>query len=713
MARVPEVIRKRAISNVAAEPAQAGQGFAALSELARIGAEFVQPAVDKEAKEAGFDSVYRDEDGQLRVTEKSALGGRQSDIHNAAAFSKYLSQRSIDMSENFTELARKYEFNPAGFKEASDGYIKLLEEDESIPRVLKEDLLASAKTEASRRFNGLFNQAIKREYSESDQNTAALLSMYSDDYINLYAAGEAEAADAKLAEIESLSKFRESASYISQTPAESEAFRRELDGLAKAAKIRRSLTDVQGKDALSEEEQSEMLQAVEDPNLSPGDRQKLYPATVAVIKGIDANAIVSSITDDSYNAKVIKVESAGKANAKNPNSSATGHHQFIESTWLETVASLRKQGGAQWADGKSRQEILAMREDAGASSEVFQHFRDNNAAVLQANGLPVNDTTEYMAHFFGAGGAVEVLSADPDTLVSDILPAKVIKANAFLEGKSAAWAKNWAARKMTVKSSDLAAQQVQIDQIEDTEVRAMASKELSKRISMKKRLEDAAAVGYAERLASEDDTLTEQEIRQDQSISDAAQDALVSELQKQRKTQIEVQKTINQALDPNHVFDPFDSKQRNQINDAYNFLIDGEDPLSPPGFAAAGEFAMNTGVAPQSWYNAIRAAAYSGDPQRLATALEQLNQVDQRFPGAIDMYDGKSHVRDLLSDYSTLSQYMEGEVATQRIIENNSPEFKAKLKNQSDAAKAASKNLEIGDFLKFLSNRGLGSEVPL
>jgi hypothetical protein len=711
MARVPEVIRKRAVSNVAAEPAKAGQGFAALSELARLGAEFVKPAAEKEAKEAGLDSVYRDENGQLQVDEKSALGGRQSDIHNAAAFSKYLSQRSVDMSENFTELARKYEFNPAGFKDASDGYIKLLEEDESIPRVLKEDLLASAKTEASRRFNGLFSQATNREYRESDRNTATHRDMLVDDYINLFSAGDEEAANAKLAEIEQLSSFRGNAPYISETPKETEAFLRGTRAAAKASRQMRVLGEIKGDTEIPDELRQELEDTLEAPDLSPDVRQKLYNATQGRLKGIDANAFVDTLTADGYEAKVVKVESGGKASAQNPNSSATGHHQFTKGTWLQSVKTLRKQGGAQWAAGLSEAELLEMRKDAGASSEVFQHFRANNAAVLNNAGVPVNEATEYMAHFFGAGGAVQVSTADPTAKLSEFLPAKVIQANPFLANMTATDAKNWAARKMTVKASDIAAQQVQIDQIEDTEVRAMASTSLRDAYGIKKRLEDASAVEYRERLAAQDDTLTEQEIRQDHNISDTAQDALVSELQKQRKTQIEVQQTVHNLADGATQWNPFDSKQRNRVDDAFKSMLEDEQPLSPAGQTMAGEIAVRTGFLPRTMFDAIRGATVSGDPKQLASSMEFLSQVIQRQSGAIDMFDGKGAVNNALSDYSFYSKFMGAEEAAQRVIDNNAPEMVAKRKNLSDAAKTAAKELDHGDLVDHLSDKGIDAEL--
>jgi hypothetical protein len=711
MARVPEIIRRKAISQVAAKAPRAGQGFAALAELASLGSDFVEPAAKKEAQETGFDATYRDADGTLRVAERNVLGGEMSDIHNAAAFSKYLSQRSIDMSESFTEMSQKYEFDPDGFKKASDGYISLLEADENIPRLLKEDLLANAKTEANRRFNGLYNTATERTYRESDRNTSTHRDMLVDDYVNLYSGGDIEAAESKLTEIEQLSAFRANAPYISETKAETEAYLRGARGTAKAARLVRVLTDTKGATELSDDIRQEIDDTLKDPDLSPAARQKLYSATQGRLKGVDAAAFVNNIVADDYASKVVRAESKGNTSAKNPNSTATGPHQFIRSTWMENVKELRAQGEAVWATGMRDDQILAMRTDMEASSEVQAHFRSKNAELLNGAGIPVNDTTEYMAHFFGAGGAVQVLTADPSALLSDILPADVIAANPFLKNMTPVDAKNWAARKMTVKSSDIAMQQTAVDQIEDPEVRAMASARLSDLFNVRKRLEDAAAVEYEQRLSAKDDSLTEQEIMQDHSISDQNQKTLVSTLRKQRKDQISVQQTILELANDETSWNPYDSKQRNRVNDAYVSVLDGEGAMSPAGQVAAGEIAMRTGFLPKNMFDAMRGVVVGDDPEILASSMELLSQILQRQPGAVDMHGGKEAVNGALSDYRFYSQFMGAVPAAERMIKNNSPESVAKRKNLSDAAKTAAKDLKPGDVISHLSARGVSAEL--
>ncbi|MCP2083977.1 UNVERIFIED_ORG: hypothetical protein J2W74_005242 [Methylorubrum zatmanii] len=141
--------------------------------------------------------------------------------------------------------------------------------------------------------------------------------------------------------------------------------------------------------------------------------------------------------------RIIGVESGGDATAKNPRSSATGAGQFIESTWLDMIGKHRPD-----LAGLPRDQVLALRNDAGLSRQMTQAYADENAAGLRAAGLPVNDGTQYLAHFAGLGGARSALSADPSTPVANVLPASSIRANPFLQGWTAGDLTSWAARKM-------------------------------------------------------------------------------------------------------------------------------------------------------------------------------------------------------------------------------------------------------------------------
>jgi murein DD-endopeptidase MepM/ murein hydrolase activator NlpD len=145
--------------------------------------------------------------------------------------------------------------------------------------------------------------------------------------------------------------------------------------------------------------------------------------------------------------RIIHVESAGNPTAKNPLSSATGLGQFIDSTWLKMIHTHRPD----LAQGRTREQILALRTDPDIATEMVAALARGNASYLRSRGQPVTSGNLYLSHFLGPDGAVVALSADPETPLAELFPAAVITANPFLTGRSAGYVVEWAARKMKQK----------------------------------------------------------------------------------------------------------------------------------------------------------------------------------------------------------------------------------------------------------------------
>lgn len=118
----------------------------------------------------------------------------------------------------------------------------------------------------------------------------------------------------------------------------------------------------------------------------------------------------------------------GNPNAKNPNSSATGDGQFIESTWLDMMN--RKAPGL--TQGKSREEILAMRSDPELSAKMTEEYALENQRIFEQNGIQPTPALLYGAHHFGAGTAVKFAKASPETPLTEVLSPEAIKANPHL-----------------------------------------------------------------------------------------------------------------------------------------------------------------------------------------------------------------------------------------------------------------------------------------
>lgn len=136
---------------------------------------------------------------------------------------------------------------------------------------------------------------------------------------------------------------------------------------------------------------------------------------------------------DNFVDHVIKAESGGNSSAKNPNSSATGAGQFIESTWLD----LFKRYFPDRAEGMTRGAILALRTDSNVSRSLIEAYARENASVLQAAGVHVDEAALQLAHFLGAGDAAKVLNAASGTPLAGLISAASIKANPTILGGGA------------------------------------------------------------------------------------------------------------------------------------------------------------------------------------------------------------------------------------------------------------------------------------
>jgi hypothetical protein len=137
-----------------------------------------------------------------------------------------------------------------------------------------------------------------------------------------------------------------------------------------------------------------------------------------------------------------KVESNFNPDLKARSSSATGLFQFIEQTWLGMMKnagralgfgnyadaiSQSSSGRYQVSDPKLRQEILQLRHDPAANAAMAGAFTQHNATALsQRIGRKPTDGELYMAHFFGTGGAGQLINAakrSPQASAAAMFPA--------------------------------------------------------------------------------------------------------------------------------------------------------------------------------------------------------------------------------------------------------------------------------------------------
>lgn len=164
-----------------------------------------------------------------------------------------------------------------------------------------------------------------------------------------------------------------------------------------------------------------------------------YAATGRVITNAPAAGVQPPA--DVYAARTAQIEGTGK----NPMSSAQGKFQFIDSTFVDTARKVFPELAS-----KSPAEILALRgqrlANGGAIEDILeQRLRADNTATLTGAGVQPTAGNTYLAHFLGAGGATKLLTADPNTPVSQILSPDAIAANkSVLEGRTAGEVAAWA-----------------------------------------------------------------------------------------------------------------------------------------------------------------------------------------------------------------------------------------------------------------------------
>ena len=160
---------------------------------------------------------------------------------------------------------------------------------------------------------------------------------------------------------------------------------------------------------------------------------------LAALAGKASGTVVSAIkqaaartgANFAYLVQQANAESSFNPVAKAKTSSASGLYQFIESTWMNMVEKYGDKHGIN-TSGKSRGDILALRNDPQTASIMAAEFAGENEKFLNAHwGGKVGSTELYFAHFMGASGASAFLKerdTNPHQQAALLFPAAA-KAN--------------------------------------------------------------------------------------------------------------------------------------------------------------------------------------------------------------------------------------------------------------------------------------------
>lgn len=135
------------------------------------------------------------------------------------------------------------------------------------------------------------------------------------------------------------------------------------------------------------------------------------------VKDIIRQAFARQGLDPEVGLKIARIESGFNPQAQNPQSSAGGLFQFIDST--------------------ARSYGLSDKFDPVANSEAAARFTNDNRNLLRSKlGREPTAGEIYLAHQQGAGGAIKLLS-NPDASAADLLGAKAVTLNGGQPGMAA------------------------------------------------------------------------------------------------------------------------------------------------------------------------------------------------------------------------------------------------------------------------------------
>ena len=113
---------------------------------------------------------------------------------------------------------------------------------------------------------------------------------------------------------------------------------------------------------------------------------------------------------------------SGDPAAQNPYSSAGGKNQIIDGTWIDLLNKHKPE----LVQGKSKEELLALKINGPLNDEMASAYDQDNARMLASNGIA--PTPNFIAAMYRAGPQdgmklIQAARADPNALVRDVAPA--------------------------------------------------------------------------------------------------------------------------------------------------------------------------------------------------------------------------------------------------------------------------------------------------
>ncbi|SET74986.1 hypothetical protein [Paracoccus homiensis] len=430
--------------------------------------------------------------------------------------------------------------------------------------------------------------------------------------------------------------------------------------------------------------------ATMDPGELMAARDALLKPLAAVaerdaISGMQAGDGPAVSLDDIV-AKIIGAESSGNPNAKNPNSSASGLGQFIDSTWLNVVKKYRPDVAA----GRSDADLIALKGDRALGREMTLRYTQENASALQAAGHVATPGNVYLAHFLGPAGARTVLAASDDASVSDLLPAEVLKANSFLRGMTVADLRGWSDKKMggtgvvqsfspRVSEAINALPSFQAEQVRQASFSGVSAWQTQEAAAVKA-AQTQAVDSFKLRIAQADKTLTDGEILS-ADIDDGDKATLITSRKTKFKEVAQTATDVAAFQAGRLIVDPYSGEGRKRADALFGEMAKTipEGQSSLPMIEGIVE---QTGIVPSSVSGALRMGLTSRDPAQVQQALMMGQRIDAIDPHAMGRRDGGGQVSDRVDLFNHLTGPigLSAEDATRRIMDMDDPQKQADRK---------------------------------
>jgi hypothetical protein len=443
----------------------------------------------------------------------------------------------------------------------------------------------------------------------------------------------------------------------------------------------------------------------------PGEIRQVV-SDAAARYGVDPNALLT----------IAWIESRGNPNAKNPNSSAGGLFQFIDST-ARGYGLSNKFDPAQAADAAAR---LA---------------RDNSQALEGVLGRKPTAGELYLAHQQGIGGATKLLS-NPNAKAVDLVGADAVRLNGGSSNMTAGdfamlWMKKagdthvpdggfmgaqYDASRADPRFADMnyadAQKIIQGSQSEINNSITLAERaraeEATRAAAALKATQAQANDEYRLRIATDDQTLTEQMILDDARIDAGTKATLINSYQTAQKENAGVNDFIQSIGTGGVSVNQFDPEQTKIADKAFDKIMNS---VSDPEQAASvvGDFVEASGYVPKRVQSELRRGVASTDAEEVARSMQTANVLRSGAPTSFNNFEGGDAVRKGLDLFTAYTEKMgfAPEEAAQKIIDLNDPE-KMRVRDaiiKSEPVKKVLKDVSADDVAAIF-DKGVFSAAP-